>query len=33
MKKLRNIDWLKWILAKTTGLYLIFGIVSAVKNL
>ena len=33
MKNLRNIDWLKLILATTTGLYLIFGIVSAVKNL
>jgi hypothetical protein len=33
MKKLQEIDWLRWILATFTGVFLLNGIVNAVENL
>lgn len=33
MKKLKDINWLKWILATLTALFLLNGIVHAIINL
>ena len=33
MNELKNIDWLKWILATILGLFLLNGIINAIKNL
>ena len=33
MEELKNINWLRWILATIVGLFLLNGIVNAVQNL
>jgi hypothetical protein len=33
MRDLKNINWLRWILAILVGLFLLNGIINAVENL
>jgi hypothetical protein len=33
MNELKDIDWLKWILAIMVGLFILTGIINAIQNL
>jgi hypothetical protein len=33
MNELKDIDWLKWILAIMVGLFILNGIINAIQNL